>query len=62
MLDSEIIEELREKIDDLEEELIDVRIERTAYCDRLELAADTLADLGIITNTPYAKRKWIEGE
>jgi predicted nucleic acid-binding Zn-ribbon protein len=53
---------LRDKNDDLEETITDITIKKTKYRDRLESTADTLAALGIITNTPYAKRMWIEGE
>jgi hypothetical protein len=55
-------DELQGRIEQLEDELIEVRYLKEGYRSRLEIAADTLADLGIITNTPYAKRKWIEGE
>ena len=56
------IDALRNKNDDLEETITDLTIEKNKYRDRLEEAADILANLNIITNTPYAKRKWIEGE
>lgn len=51
-----------EEIEELELTLTETINQRNAYRDRLEIAADILADLGIITNTPYAKRKWIERE
>lgn len=53
---------LADKVEDLEETITDLTIEKNKYRDRLEEAADLLANLDIITNTPYAKRKWIEGE
>lgn len=56
------INELEDKIEDLSEEVQEAEAEAKKYRDRLEEAADILANLDIITNTPYAKRKWIEGE
>ena len=61
-VDGDDIEELQEEIQTLNDDIVDLTLLKNKYRDRLELAADTLADLGIITNTPYAKRKWIEGE
>jgi hypothetical protein len=54
---SELIGEIEDRYD------IDIeRLRKKAIeADRkLEVAADILADLGIIFNTPEAKRKWIE--
>jgi predicted nucleic acid-binding Zn-ribbon protein len=56
------MEALNDSIEDLEGDIIDLTIEKNKYRDRLEIAADILAESGHITNTPYAKRKWIEGE
>lgn len=62
MTHEEEIEELNEEIGSLEDDIADLTIEKNKYRDRLEIAADILANLEVITNTPYAKRKWIEGE
>ena len=56
------INELEDKIEDLSEEVQEAEAEAKKYRERLEEAADILAESGHITNTPYAKRKWIEGE
>jgi hypothetical protein len=56
------VEALNDRIENLEADIIDLTIEKNKYRDRLEESADILANLDIITNTPYAKRKWIEGE
>lgn len=56
------VDGLNVRIEELEEDIVDLTIEKNKYRDRLEEAVDLLTDLSIITNTPYAKRKWIEGE
>ena len=60
----EVIENLKKIADDLgetEDNLTGALNKNKEYRDRLEEAADILAESGHITNTPYAKRKWIEG-
>ncbi len=62
------VEELTTEIEDLQEQL---REEREANAqlqtdldgmrERLEEAADLMAETGRIFNTPYAKRQWVEG-
>lgn len=67
-------EELIERINDLEEEVavletrnedLSQQVEDLSLSydqkDRLEEAADLMADLGKIHNTPYAKRRWADG-
>ena len=56
------VDGLNGRIEELEDDIVELAIEIRKYRDRLEEAADILANLDIITNTPYAKRKWIEGE
>ena len=62
MTHEEEIEELHEEIESLEDDIADLTILKNKYRDRLQEAADILAESGHITNTPHAKRKWIEGE
>lgn len=60
-----IIENLKHIADTLaktEDDLALALKQKSEYRVRLKEAADILANLDIITNTPYAKRKWIEGE
>ena len=61
MTHEEEIEELHEEIESLEDDIADLTILKNKYRDRLQEAADILAESGHITNTPYAKRNWIEG-
>lgn len=50
------------RIEDLEADLQDAQLKIALQELQLEIAADLLAEHGLITNTPYAKRRWIEGE
>ena len=56
------LEDILKQVEDLEGEYEELEQRVTKYYARLEEAADILANLNIITNTPYGKRKWIEGE
>ena len=53
-------EELKKKLDDMMETLEVVDKEIESLQSRLSECADHYADDGLITDTPYAKRLWIE--
>ncbi len=55
MTDSEWIESLQERIEELEEK-------RWESHRTLERAAHRLAEIGLIDSSPYAKRLFVDGE
>jgi TolA-binding protein len=56
----EEINKLESKIEDQEQQIYDLRLVPEQK-DRLREAADLMAELGRIHNTPGSKRTWIEG-
>ena len=56
------LDQANELLEETKDDLSEAEQDRDKYQSRLEEAADILANLDIITNTPYAKREWIEGE
>jgi hypothetical protein len=57
----ELLADAHEKIRDLEADLEEERSKVRRMMFRWREAADLMVEAGHITNTPYAKRQWIEG-
>ncbi len=49
------------EIEELKEEIQALSLKNAKLTAQLREAADVMAEIGKIHNTPYAKRQWVEG-